>query len=463
MADGKQVMDDDGLFFITSTGLRDICELCCSVSVILTICKAIASFATNNTRASPSMVVVDGNPAVAYYYSSNSSLRFIRATDANGYAWGSAVTINNDSGNEVGMHASMAIVDGYPATSFWRGYPHKDIMYARATNAAGSAWGSAVTVSTRSTDYGTRLRVIDGRPAIAFVESGKLYYIRADDATGSSWPSGGGTQITGATPQYFDFLEVDGRPALVWHHNNTDLAYLRADDSTGSAWTGTVLYPDTTGNVGYQPSIAIVDGYPAIAYKDQTNTSLKYVRATNAAGSAWGTPVTVNNDANTGDRCSLAVINGNPAISYQSNSVQKYVRATNTSGSAWGSPISTGGGGGNQITDLVDVNGRPAVASGDTGSNVEYCRSADADGTSWTLTSFWIAYDGNGHTSGTVPSGPLKTYAIDATLQTNYGSLAKSGSTFDGWNTQADGLGDDYAEGATLATDDYTTFYAKWI
>jgi hypothetical protein len=38
---------------------------------------------------------------------------------------------------------------------------------------------------------------------------------------------------------------------------------------------------------------------------------------------------------------------------------------------------------------------------------------------------------------------------VALTLQTNTGSLAKTGYTFSGWNTAADGSGTSYAEGAS--------------
>lgn len=42
------------------------------------------------------------------------------------------------------------------------------------------------------------------------------------------------------------------------------------------------------------------------------------------------------------------------------------------------------------------------------------------------------------------------------------GSLVKDGFVFDGWNTQADGNGDDLAPGDTFTISENTTLYAKW-
>ena len=72
---------------------------------------------------------------------------------------------------------------------------------------------------------------------------------------------------------------------------------------------------------------------------DATTDDLKYVRANDANGTSWGTPVTVASIGDVGQYTSLAVVNGNPAISYYdaTNDHLKYVRANNADGtsSSW--------------------------------------------------------------------------------------------------------------------------------
>ncbi len=116
------------------------------------------------------------------------------------------------------------------------------------------------------------------------------------------------------------------------------------------------------------------------------------------------------------------------------------------------------------------------LSSGANGSfsNGTYTYGA-ANGTTDTLTanydnnSFTVAYNGNGNSSGTVPGNQTKTYGTALTLATNSGNLAKTGHTFAGWNTKADGTGDDYASGGSIAATaqpkgngETLTLYAKW-
>ncbi len=74
-----------------------------------------------------------------------------------------------------------------------------------------------------------------------------------------------------------------------------------------------------------------------------------------------------------------------------------------------------------------------------------------------------VVYDSNGATSGTVPTD-LNLYAQgDSVTIAGAGSLVKTGSTFLGWNTAADGSGTSYSPGSTFtmgATG--AVLYAQW-
>ena len=97
------------------------------------------------------------------------------------------------------------------------------------------------------------------------------------------------------------------------------------------------------------------------------------------------------------------------------------------------------------------------VAAGGTISNVT---------SNITLTSKWIArytvsYNGNGHNSGTAPA----TVTVDSGGSTTAAAnpFTKTGSTFTGWNTAANGSGTSYAAGATISNiTSNITLYAQW-
>ncbi len=75
---------------------------------------------------------------------------------------------------------------------------------------------------------------------------------------------------------------------------------------------------------------------------------------------------------------------------------------------------------------------------------------------------YHISYDANGGT-GTAPPTQTKLHDQPLTLATNSGNLAKTGYTFAGWNTAADGSGTTYAAGSSYTDNVAITLYAKWL
>lgn len=77
---------------------------------------------------------------------------------------------------------------------------------------------------------------------------------------------------------------------------------------------------------------------------------------------------------------------------------------------------------------------------------------------------YTIVYNGNGNTSGSVPLDIHSPYTDGSavTVLGNTGTLAKTGYTFAGWNTLANGLGTSYVQGNTFIINAPTVLYAKW-
>ena len=73
-----------------------------------------------------------------------------------------------------------------------------------------------------------------------------------------------------------------------------------------------------------------------------------------------------------------------------------------------------------------------------------------------------VTYLGNSNTGGTVPGNQTKTQGTALTLAANSGSLERTGTSFAGWATAADGSGTPYAAGATYTADAALALYAKW-
>lgn len=85
--------------------------------------------------------------------------------------------------------------------------------------------------------------------------------------------------------------------------------------------------------------------------------------------------------------------------------------------------------------------------------------------TTITLYAIWghsIEYDGNGGT-GDAPSDSVVKADAAVVVKAKPSNLNKAGCTFKGWNTMADGTGDDYSGGETIASlTSNITLYAVW-
>jgi len=153
------------------------------------------------------------------------------------------------------------------------------------------------------------------------------------------------------------------------------------------------------------------------------------------------------------------------------------------------------GNGGSSGSAPTDANayehGATVTVKGNTGNLVNFGYSfvgwntaADGNGTSyaagvdfnmgstnvilyakWTQNpTYTVTYNGNGNTSGTVPAD-ANAYVQGATVTVlgNMGNLVRTGYTFIGWCTTAEGSGTSYATGTTFSlSTGNVILYAKW-
>ena len=79
----------------------------------------------------------------------------------------------------------------------------------------------------------------------------------------------------------------------------------------------------------------------------------------------------------------------------------------------------------------------------------------------WTPSTVTVSFNGNGATSGTAPGAQSGAGGVSLTLP-GPGTLAKTGYTFAGWNTNTAGTGTTYPVGAVIRFTTTTVLYAKW-
>jgi uncharacterized repeat protein (TIGR02543 family) len=78
-------------------------------------------------------------------------------------------------------------------------------------------------------------------------------------------------------------------------------------------------------------------------------------------------------------------------------------------------------------------------------------------------TNYAVTYLGNGNNTGAPPAVASYANNVDAVVAANSGNLAKTGFTFNGWNTSEFGSGTGYAENAGYTARTNVVLYANWV
>ncbi|MCB1217417.1 PKD domain-containing protein [bacterium] len=274
-----------------------------------------------------SLAEVDGNPAIAYTDNAGFDLKYARSTTASGAQaadWSQIVTLN--IGDGTGIAPSLAVVDGNPAISFQDG-DSDFLMYTRSNTSTGSMaadWDTLVTLDTSTNaGYKSKLRVIDGKPAIAYCRLPELCYIRSSTATGSTaldWDPILALDAFPDTPEYVGLIIADGNPAIATYDIDND-AFLFYSSTTPD---GGLLGNWQSGKLGFIPqngantmSLALVDGTPAMCFT--YGSKLGFASSSSPFGlpkTTWESEFAEPLPGNLFRDTSLAEVDGRAAIAY---------------------------------------------------------------------------------------------------------------------------------------------------
>ncbi len=380
-----------------------------------------------------SLAVINGRPAIAYRDAASGDLLYMRAFDASGAGWPESPVRIAGAVSDLGRFASLSEVDGRPAVAYYNSSTG-NLEYVRSNDANGSTWPLPILVDGAAENVGryASLEVISGVPAISYQAPnlGEIRYAWAGDADGSTWTT---VTVDGSVSEYDEYTSlasVLGKPAIAYRNStsggNLRYAYLSGSDPANPAhWTKLNVF--STGDVGTYPSLAVVNGNPAISYYDTTNTNLRYTRAADAAGATWagGINVIVESSADdVGNYASLAVVSGRPAVSYLDATAGdlKFAIASNASGSTWpaanrlvvdGDSTNVGA-----YCSLASVDGLPAIAYQDeTSFDLKY---ASLPAASWSAS--------NGTAESILASGVKDGGVTEAMLDEDLGIWEVAGS-----------------------------------
>jgi hypothetical protein len=304
----------------------------------------------------------------------------------------------NLAAQDVGMF-SLAEVGGRPAVAFVS--MNGELRFTRAAVANGSAWEAPLNINPGpySNFKSISLAVIAGRPALAVRSAnpnGKLWFIRAHDAIGSSWPSA--PTLVKASPSDFYFAttpslaQVNDYTAIAYSEEDGNLGYALSNEDASGPWLTVTV--DGSGKQASAISLRLVDGAPAICYLAKGSglvppELLKFARSSSSSGinSADWSIITIdetNQVFGSGWLCFEWINNSYAMLIYPASGTGKFkfARASARNGlNNWVKmtidPFTDSVGCG-----LVSDAGRPAVFFR-TATHIHYMRALSSTGSSW--------------------------------------------------------------------------------
>jgi hypothetical protein len=237
-------------------------------------------------------------------------------------------------------------------------------------------------------------------------------------------------------------------------------------------WTIVTVDDPGLGDAGYWGDIALIDGKPAMCYRDGLFNSVRYAYSSTPTGAqlADWTVITLPSTGVTqpGREISLAEVNGAPAISYCDNNSGDliYQRATTAVGGDagdWITPVhvqDTNDVGYN--SELMVIGGTPAIVFDDISTgDLKYTHATTMTGANaadWTTTNIAIDNDSSagGASLGLVSSNPAVAYfyfdGMDEHIRYSRATTSHGNSAAD-WGTKTTFV-DDSVSGLSLAVID---------
>ena len=422
----------------------------------------------------------DGKTALVggYYDNNGAGASWVYTRTGNTWAQqqkliGTGAGVNAWQGFSVALSAdgNTAIVGGVIDNSAWV-FTRSGATWAQqgpklvGSDRVGNAWfGKSVSLSA------------DGNTAIVggYWDNANAGAAWVFTRSGSTWAQQGtklvGTGAIGAAGQGHSVsLSADGNIAAVGGaYDDSEKGATWIFTRSGNTWVHQkIVVPGVSG--------AAKQGQTVALSADATTLMIGGVNATSNVSNAWvytrsGSTWTQQGTTIAGSDAVGTAANGtNVTLSADGNTAMMgSVSDNGNRGAAWVFTRS-----GNAYTQK----GKKLVATGTVGTALYMGRtvaiSADgtnllvgADGDASAIGAAWsyaigVTYDGNGNTGGTVPASQLETIGSSVTLATNTGALVKTGNTFAGWNTLADGTGTSYAAGALITFNGSLPLYAQW-
>ncbi len=279
----------------------------------------------------------------------------------------------------------------------------------------------------------------------------KIYSGKADGTDNTIFAGGTYTKITDGTGSEIGSAKVF-QPYLVSSSSN----------KTATLKIGS--FPNISTNKGCITGYTNGNGSPVFGYKNMTTSAWVNIVGTTASSNA----VTTDQLSNT--RASIPTI-GSVESEISSVYMLKVLSSSNgksTGGSLYGDVYSSG----TQITLTASPNSgyqfsnwQNTANSSSVSTSNPYTLTLTADLTlipifSVAATTYSVTYNGNNNTTGQAPNS--QSFTTGSVTLAGKNTLDKPDYYFNGWNTQPNGTGTNYAVGSTYSTKTNLNLFAVW-
>jgi outer membrane protein assembly factor BamB len=181
---------------------------------------------------------------------------------------------------------------------------------------------------------------VNRRPGIAYVTHdgatgmNSVFFMRANDATGSSWPAPPSAAIYQSVNidiahQNFDLASRPGGVAIIFEETLAQplIHYMFSPDD-GVNWTINSFVPTLAVNQIDSAHLAFVNDIPAVALTEIATKTLEYNLAASPNGSNWNGAVPLPLTGLSAVACDVAEIGGRPAVAFSTSTEVRYFIAS---------------------------------------------------------------------------------------------------------------------------------------
>ncbi|MFD2408997.1 InlB B-repeat-containing protein [Paenibacillus rhizoplanae] len=408
------------------------------------------------------------DPTYTVTYSGNGSTGGTVPTDSHSYAQNAAVTVLGNTGSLVktgntfmgwntatngsgtnyaeGATFSMGAAN-VTLYAQWTADPTYTVTYSGNGNTGG-------TVPTDSNSYAQNATVTVVGNTGSLVKTGNSFtgWNTAADGSGTSY----------AANATFDMGAANVTLYAQWTADPTYTVMYNGNGSTG----GTV--PTDSHSYAQNAAVTVLGNTGSLVKTG--NTFMGWNTAANGTGAPYAANATFDMGAANVTLYAQWTADPTYTVTYSGNGSTGGTVPTDSNSYAQNAAVTVLGNTGSLVKTGNTFMGWNTATDG-TGASYAANATFDMGATNVTLYAQWTAdpaytvtYNGNGSTGGTVPTDS-NPYAQNATVTVlgNTGSLVKTGNTFTGWNTAADGTGAPYAANATFSMGAANvTLYAQW-